>query len=142
MFFGGVNGFNAFYPDSVEGNPHAPPIVITDFLIFNQSVALGTDPDSLLEKHITETEEIVLSHEENVFSFEFAALHYTNPAKNQYAYTMEGFDDDWIQSGARRFSTYTNLDPGQYVFRVRGSNSDGVWNEEGTSLEITITPPF
>ena len=84
-----------------------------------------------------------LSYEDYVFSFEFAALDYTAPEKNQYAYKMEGLDEDWVYRDAKkRFATYTTLAPGRYVFRVRGSNDDGVWNEEGTSLTIIITPPF
>ena len=149
LFFGGINGFNAFYPDSIKDNPHVPPIVVTDFQIFNKSVPIfkgdspGERPDSLfLDKHITETNEIILSYQESVFSFEFAALSYALPERNQYAYMMEGFDGDWVYSDNRRFATYTNLDPGDYIFRIKGSNKDGVWNEAGTSIRITITPPF
>ncbi len=133
MFFGGLNGFNTFYPEQVKDNPHIPPIVITDFKKFNESVKLGTS--------ISETKEIKLSYKDNFFGFEFAALDYTNPHKNQYAYKLEGFDKDWIYSGTRRYATYTNLDGGTYVFRVKGSNNDSVWNEEGTSVKIIITPP-
>ena len=133
MFFGGLNGFNTFYPEQVKDNPHIPPIVITDFRVFDKSVKLDTA--------ISETKEIKLSYEDNFFGFEFAALDYTNPEKNQYAYKLEGFDKDWIYSGDRRYATYTNLDGGTYLFKVKGSNNDGVWNEEGTSLKIIITPP-
>ena len=133
MFFGGLNGFNAFYPDQVKDNPHIPPIVITDFKKFNQSVKLDTA--------ISATKQIKLSYKDRFFGFEFAALDYTNPQKNQYAYKLEGFDKDWIYSGTRRYASYTNLDGGTYIFRVKGSNNDGVWNEEGTSLKIIITPP-
>jgi PAS domain S-box-containing protein len=133
MFFGGLNGFNAFYPEQVKDNPHIPPIVITDFKIFDKSVKL--------DSAISEAKEIKLSYKANFFGFEFAALDYTNPKKNQYAYKLEGFDKDWIYSGSRRYATYTNLDGGAYTFRVKGSNNDGVWNEEGTSIKIIITPP-
>ncbi len=133
MFFGGLNGFNAFYPEQVKDNPHIPPIVLTDFKKFNDSVKLDTA--------ISETQEIKLSYKDNFFGFEFAALDYTNPSKNQYAYKLEGFDKDWIYSGNRRYASYTNLDGGTYPFRVKGSNNDGVWNEEGTSVKIIITPP-
>ncbi|MCY7360998.1 MAG: histidine kinase, partial [Ignavibacteria bacterium] len=88
------------------------------------------------------TDEINLSYRVSVFSFEFAALIYNDPEKNQYAYRMEGFDKEWIYCGIRRFVTYTNLEPGDYVFRVRGSNNDGIWNEEGKSIRISISPPF
>ncbi|MGQ4650070.1 two-component regulator propeller domain-containing protein [Lyngbya aestuarii] len=133
MFFGGYNGFNAFYPQQVKDNPHIPPIVITDFKIFEKDVNL--------DKSISETQEIQLSHKDDFFSFQFSALDYTNPDKNQYAYKLEGFDKGWIYSGTRRYASYTNLDGGTYVFRVKGSNNDGVWNEEGTSLKIIIAPP-
>ncbi|HEY9651120.1 MAG TPA: histidine kinase dimerization/phosphoacceptor domain -containing protein, partial [Coleofasciculaceae cyanobacterium] len=133
MFFGGLNGFNSFYPDQVKDNPHIPPIVLTDFKIFNESVKLNPV--------ISQAKEISLSYKQNFFSFEFAALDYTNPKKNQYAYKLDGFDKNWIYSGTRRYASYTNLNPGTYVFRVKGSNNDGVWNEEGISLKILITPP-
>lgn len=141
MFFGGSNGFNAFYSYEIKDNPHIPPIVITGFRVFDEPVKIG--PDSRLKQSITETKEIVLTHEDNVFSFEFAALDFSNPKKNKYLYKMEGFDRDWNERKSdRRFVTYTNLDPGKYVFRVMGSNNDGVWNEKGTSIKIIITPPF
>jgi len=140
LFFGGIYGFNAFFPDSIKDNPFIPPIIITDFQVFNKPVSLGLD--SPLQKHISETEEITLSYRENVFSFEFAALSFSGSEKNQYKYKMVGFDEDWINSGTRKYVTYTNLDPGEYIFRVQGSNNDGVWNEEGTSVKLIITPPF
>ncbi|MBK8552127.1 MAG: hypothetical protein IPL53_14120 [Ignavibacteria bacterium] len=141
LYFGGVNGFNYFKPNEIKDNPYVPEIVITDFQIFNHPVK-NSLTNSFLKLNITETKEIVLSYRESVFSFEFAALIYNNPLKNQYAYMMEGFDKEWIYSGTRRFATYTNLEPGDYVFRVRGSNNDGIWNEEGASVKIKITPPF
>jgi len=144
FFFGGISGLNVFHPDSLQDNPHIPPIVITDFKIFNEAIRPGKARrfGKPLQSHITETEEIVLSYKENVFSFEFAALDFTFPQKNNYAYKMENFDEDWIYSETRRFAMYTNLDPGEYVFRVKGSNNDGVWNEKGAAIKITITPPF
>jgi len=141
MYFGGVNGFNFFHPRDIKDNPYVPETVITDFRIFNKSVCSG-DENSFIKKNITETKEIILSYRESVFSFEFAALIYNNPSRNQYSYMMEGFDREWIFCGTRRFATYTNLEPGEYIFRVRGSNNDGVWNLEGTSIKIVITPPF
>jgi signal transduction histidine kinase/ligand-binding sensor domain-containing protein/CheY-like chemotaxis protein len=140
MFFGGVNGLNAFYPEEVTDNPYNPPIVITDFKLFNEAVEVG--PDSALQKSISETEAIKLSYQDDFFSFEFASLHYSAPQENQYAYWMEGLDKDWNFVGSRRFAGYTSVPPGDYTFRVRGSNSDGVWNEIGTAIRITITPPF
>ena len=140
MYFGGVNGFNVFHPDEIVDNPNVPEIVITDFQIFNRPVSIAEE-GSPLKKPVSESEAIALSHKETVFSFEFAALDYTAPEKNQFAYMMEGFDPDWNYVGTRRFANYTNLDPGRYVFRVKGSNNDGVWNEEGRSLAIVIHPP-
>lgn len=145
MFFGGVNGFNAFFPDSIKDNLKVPPIVITNFQIFNKPVPIGERINDrlILEKSINKTEEIELSYTDNVFSFEFAALHYVAPDKNQYAYRMEGFEKNWNYVGSsRRYATYTNLKHGTYRFKVKGSNSDGIWNEKGVSLKITITPPF
>jgi len=135
MFFGGINGFNSFYPEGLKDNTHVPPIAITAFLKFNKEVKL--------DRPISEIKEIELSYRDYVFSFEFAALDFTVPQKNKYAYKMEGLDDEWIYTDAwRRFATYTTLSPGEYVFRVKGSNNDETWNEEGVSLRIIITPPF
>ena len=132
MFFGGISGFNAFFPEQIIDNPNPPPIVITSFAKFNEKVR--TD--------LAEDEHIQLSYRDNFISFEFAALDYTAPEKNQYAYMLEGFDQDWIHVGTRRYASYTNLSGGDYVFRVKGSNSDGVWNEEGSTVRITVTPPI
>jgi ligand-binding sensor domain-containing protein/signal transduction histidine kinase len=134
MFFGGVNGFNAFYPDQVKDNCYIPPVAITAFKIF--------DKPAKLDRAIETLEALTLSYQDNFFSFEFAALSYANPQKNQYAYKMEGFDQDWIYCRTRRYASYTNLDPGRYIFRVKGSNDDGVWNEAGAAIAITITPPW
>ena len=145
MYFGGINGLNVFHPDSIKDNPHIPPIVITDFQVFNASTTIDparTKSGFSLPAHIMEMDDLTLSYKESVFSFEFAALDYVSPKKNRFAYKMEGFDEDWTYSGDRRFVTYTNLDPGKYVFRVKGSNNDGVWNEEGAALHLTITPPW
>jgi signal transduction histidine kinase/ligand-binding sensor domain-containing protein len=141
MFFGGLNGFNAFYPDHIKDNPYIPPVVITDFQLSNKPLPIGGD--SVLQQSIIETDHLTLSYLDRVISFKFAALNYQSPEKNRYRYKLEGFEDDWNEvDSTRRFATYTNLDPGQYVFRVIGSNNDGVWNEEGTSIKITVTPPW
>lgn len=141
MFFGGINGFNVFNPRHVRDNPHVPQVVITDFQISNQSVSFR-QREAPLRRSITTASEIRLSYRDNVFSFEFAALDFAAPEKNQYAYKMEGFNQDWIQAGTKRTATYTNLDPGNYVFRVKGSNNDGVWNEDGAAIKLVITPPW
>lgn len=134
MFFGGIAGFNRFHPAHIDDNPHSPPIVLTAFKKFDRLAKLDTA--------ITDITRLKLSYRDNFFSFAFAALDYTNPAKNQYAYKLEGFDDDWIYCGTRRYASYTNLDGGEYTFHVKGANSDGVWNEQGIAVTIIVTPPF
>lgn len=141
IFFGGVNGFNIFQPYNLKDNQFIPPVVINDLKIFNKPVSIGGE-DSPLEKNIIESEEISLSYKQSVFSFGFVALNYVNPEKNKYAYMMEGFDDDWNYVGSNRTATYTNLDPGRYVFKVKASNNDGIWNEKGASIVVKIEPPF
>jgi ligand-binding sensor domain-containing protein/signal transduction histidine kinase len=141
MFFGGSNGFNAFSPENIRDNPYVPPVVIAGFKIKNRPVPI--DAKSVLKKAIPYVKSLTLSYRDNVFSFEFAALSYANSQKNRYRYKLENFEPDWNEVGNKqRLATYTNLDPGKYVFRVQGSNSDGIWNEEGVSLPILITPPW
>jgi signal transduction histidine kinase len=134
MLFGGVNGLNVFDPDSLTDNPYVPPVVITAFRKAGQLVDLDAEVMTLRL--------LTLDHAESVFSFEFAALEYTQPLRNQYAYRMEGFDRDWVYCGTRREARYTNLDPGTYVFRVKAANNDGVWNPEPASITVVIVPPF
>ncbi|HMN25637.1 MAG TPA: triple tyrosine motif-containing protein, partial [Ignavibacteriaceae bacterium] len=140
MFFGSTAGVVFFNPMEISSSDYSPPVLITDFQIFNQSVIIGKD--SPLKTSITKTKQISLSYTQSVFSFQFAALDYNSPESIQYAYKMEGFDKEWIYCGSRRFVTYTNLDRGEYVFRVKATNSDGIWNEKGTQIAITINPPF
>ena len=139
MYFGGINGFNVFDPSEVKDNDYLPPVVITAFRRYNSDDSEGM---AVSEKGISAREEVVLSYNDNIITFEFAALSYRNPVKNQYAYKLEGFNEHWIQLGNRREATFTDLDPGEYVLRVKGSNNDGVWNEAGTQLRIRITPPI
>ncbi|MBN1155322.1 response regulator [candidate division KSB1 bacterium] len=141
ILFGGNNGFNIFRPNEIKDNTYVPPVVITDFKLFNKPVPIGVE-HSPLQQHISETQELRLSYRHAVFSFEFAALNYISPEKNQYAYVMEGFKRNWNYVKSTRTATYTNLDPGDYLFKVKASNNDGIWNEEGVSLKITIDPPF
>ena len=108
--------------------------------MFNKPVDINEN-DSPIHNNISFTDTVRLTYKQNVFSFEFAAMDFTVPNKNLYAYMMKGFDKDWIYSGKRRFVTYTNLDPGKYIFMVKGSNNDGIWNEKGTSIVIIILPP-
>jgi ligand-binding sensor domain-containing protein/signal transduction histidine kinase len=144
MFFGGVNGFNAFFPDSIIDNPYPPNVVITDFKISNKSVAIGEEVEGrvILEKHISETSEINLSYKDTTLSFEYVGLHYEAPGSNLYAYKMEGLEKDWNYVGNRRFAIYPHLHPGHYVFKVKASNNDNVWNETGASINIDIPPPY
>jgi len=130
---GSGNGYFSFHPEDISKNSNTPPIVMTSFTVRNKTVELDTA--------ITLKRNLTLSYNENYFSFEFAALDYTDPDQNQYVYMLEGIDEDWIYSGNRRFANYTGVPPGDYTFRAKGSNSDGYWNEEGTSISITIYPP-
>ena len=141
IFFGGPNGLNAFYPENITYNDFVPPVFITGFQVFNKKVEVG-DADSLLHQQVSQVKEIVLSYKQSVFTFEFAALNYNLPDKNKYAYKLEGFDKDWNYVDHKRSATYTNLDPGTYIFRVMGSNNDGLWNKEGTFVRLVITPPY
>jgi signal transduction histidine kinase/DNA-binding response OmpR family regulator/ligand-binding sensor domain-containing protein len=145
MYFGGINGFNVFHPDSIKDNPYVSPVVFTDFRIANKSVKIdpsGTEKGFTMPKHITESDEVVLSYKENVLSFEFSALDYASPDRNLFSYRMDNFDQDWSSPSHDHRATYTNLDPGAYIFRVKGSNHDGIWNEQGTSIKVTILPPW
>jgi len=127
IYFGGP-GLTRFHPDNIKDNPFIAPIVLTTFRKFNEPFPFR--------------EEINLPYTENFISFEFAALSFISPERNQYAYTMEGLDKDWVYTGTRRYATFSHLEPGEYIFRVKGSNNDGVWNEAGTSITIIITPPW
>lgn len=140
IYFGGVNGFNVFHPDSIVDNAIVPDVYITNFEIFNKPVSVHQE-NSPLQKVINDTDEIKISYKESVFAFDFAALNYISSEKNQYAYKMEGFDKDWIYSNTNK-AIYTNLNPGEYIFKVKASNNDGVWNTEGAAIILRITPPF
>lgn len=140
LYFGSNEGLNLFDPQKITLTKFIPPIVITDFQILNKSVEIGEKSE--LTKSILYTKEVQLSHSQNVFSFQFAALDYSAPHNIQYAYQMENFDKDWINAGNRRHVTYTNLNPGEYIFKVKSTNSDGIWSEDFTSIKVIITPPW
>ena len=145
FFFGGKNGFNMFFPRDIMDNPHAPPVVLTEIQIMNKpyQVLESKRRGKKVKQSLTTIKSLKFTHKQNIITFEFAALDYGNSAKNQYKYILEGFDKEWYTtSAAKRFATYTNLRGGDYVFRVIASNGDGVWNNEGLSIDITITPPF
>ncbi|WP_336517101.1 two-component regulator propeller domain-containing protein [Pollutibacter soli] len=131
IYFGGGYGLNAFFPDQIKANPYLPPVVLTEFSIANRPVP-----------GITGEEEIVLKPNENFFSIRFAALNYTNPSGNRYAYQLAGFDNRWIESGTGREAVYTKVPPGTYTFRVKASNNSGLWNEKGLEFPITVLPPW
>ncbi|MFO7933462.1 MAG: two-component regulator propeller domain-containing protein [Bacteroidales bacterium] len=143
MLFGGINGFNMFHPDSLKYNLIPPEVILTNLQLFNKDVSIGEifNGDTILHRSIAETEEVELSHKNNVFSIEFAALHFIAPDQNQYAYKLEGFDNQWIMTSDRKAS-YTNLNPGEYLFMLKASNNDGVWSEAKSILKIVIAPPF
>lgn len=145
MYFGGVNGINVLDPAEMVDNSSLPKIEIVDFKIFNESVKVGQEVLGriILEKSIEETQEIVLESKHNTFSFDFSGLHYVSPKENQYKYKLEGFDKEWIlTSSNRRFAGYSNLESGTYVFRVKVSNNDNVWNEVSKDIVIKVLPPF
>lgn len=137
----GGKGVNTFFPDSIRFNPYKPSVYITDLKIFNRSVKPHGD-DGILTNDIAETKEIYLDAEHNFFSINYVGINFTSSYKNQYAYMLEGFDANWVSMGNQRSATFTNLDPATYVFRVKASNNDGLWNEEGASIIIHVLPPW
>ncbi|MEQ9375285.1 MAG: two-component regulator propeller domain-containing protein [Imperialibacter sp.] len=141
LYFGGSNGIITFNPSEILDNPHPPLVVLEDFKVFNKSVSVNSE-DSILTRHISETKELSLESDFNIFSIEYAALNMSASDKNQYAYRLIGFDDKWNFVGETRSTTYTNLDPGRYVFEVKASNNDGVWNNDPTRLTITVLPAW
>ncbi|GEP98948.1 hybrid sensor histidine kinase/response regulator [Chitinophaga cymbidii] len=145
LIFGGGNGFNLFLPHTIELNRNVPPVVLTDLQIFNKSIHPGEKVNGrvLLNAALSQTREIVLKYRENVFSIEFSALNYFHPEKNRYAYMLEGFNKEWLYTdGQQRKAIFTNLNAGDYTFRVKASNNDGVWNDTGLTLRIKVLPPF
>ncbi len=134
MYFGGVNGMNAFVPVEFTVDTTAVPLRITRFSIFDRAAGYARGPEG--------EGDVVLSHSQNFFSFEFSLLDFTAPEKNRYRYMLEGFDRDWVPAGSRRYASYTNLGGGEYVFRVQGSNCDGVWNTQGASFVVRVLPPY
>lgn len=144
MFFGGIRGFNRFQPERIETDRTPPPVLLTDFLLFNKSVPLqGEGEGFTLQRPIDSLPALTLTHRENQIAFEFAALHFSDPRRNRFAYRLEGFDTAWIETDHRnRRATYTSLPAGNYRFRVKAANPFGVWNESGASLALTVLPPW
>jgi len=139
LVFGSHDGLLAFHPQRMEDSD-PPPVVLTDLKLNYESVAIRADGSTALVRHISASEKITIGHGVKALTLEFAALDFRHPGQNQYAYMLEGLIDDWVHKGSARSVTLTNLDPGDYVFRVKASNSDGVWNEAGTSLRLIVTP--
>jgi len=144
MFFGGIQGLNAFYPLDIKPSVYVPPVVMTDFKILNRSVGIQSlgNPESPLTVDISQTKEMTLTYEDRVITFEFAAINYRRPEKTSYSYILEGFDKEWNEVGNRRFATYSNLPAGKYTFRVKASNSDGIENNEEIIIKIKVLPPW
>ena len=134
FIFGGIDGLTSFRPGEVLDNPYRPPVVLTSIEVSNRERTVSHPPRALAR--------LELSHRDTTVAFEFAALAFTNPGRNRYAYQLEGFDAGWIEAGSERRVRYTSLPPGRYTFRFRGSNNDGVWNEVGGMLPVLVTPPY
>jgi len=134
MLMGGMNGFNSFYPDSIYKNPYIPNLVFTSFYKIKGTSKEYINPE--------ESAEIVLNHDVYSFTIEFAALEYTNPQRNNYVYQMEGISDEWVDIGNRKFVPFSGLQTGEYNFKIRGSNNDGVWNNDEITMKIIILPPW
>jgi len=141
IFFSGNNGFLSFNPDKLLLNPNIPPIVLDEIFVNNERINPG-EKNGILDKRIGWKKSITLKYNQSNIAIQYCALNYIFSERNQYAYKLEGFDKSWNDVGARRIAYYTNIPPGKYIFKVKGSNNDGVWNEAGTSLEITILPPI
>lgn len=145
MFFGGVNGFNSFFPDQLKINPYKPVIYITEMQVALKPVGINEEVNGriILDKPLYLTDEIKLNHRDKTVSFEFVGLHYSDPAENQYAYMLEGYDKNWIFTNAsKRQASYYDLMPGTYYFKVKASNNDGIWNDEPVILKVIVLNPW
>jgi signal transduction histidine kinase/ligand-binding sensor domain-containing protein len=140
LWFGNTKGIVHFQPLEIPVNEYVPPVELTGFYLFNQPVRPGSAGP--LHEPIEQSDTIYLEHDQNSVSFEYAALSYLNPGQNRYSYRLGGFDDEWVDAGTRRLATFTNLDPGTYTFQVIASNNDGIWNRQGTSVQLVIAAPW
>lgn len=141
IYVGGIDGFNCIDPARISPNQFIPPVVITGLTVNHQPVTPLSHPE-ITSLQVSESKELRLRHDQTIFTFEFTALNYILPGKNQYRYKLEGYDEDWVEAGSQRTASYTNINPGTYTFMVQGSNNDRVWNEYPTSLKIVVLPPF
>jgi len=139
LLFGGLNGFNVFNPENLKDNNYSPPVEFTGYLRYNTDYEEGKP---IIEKGISQRERISLTYKDNIITLGFSALSYYNNLENQYRYKLEGFNDNWIQLGNNHSVTFTNLSAGEYNLKVLGSNNDGLWNENGASLMIHVSPPW
>jgi ligand-binding sensor domain-containing protein/signal transduction histidine kinase len=144
FLFGGYNGFCIFQPDSIKDDLYKPPVIFTDFYLFNISVSANTkiNGDIILTKTIWETDTLILSYKNNIISIEFSALNYASPKGNKYAYILEGLETEWNFVDNRHFASFTNLPPGEYLFKVKAANASGMWNNTGDVLRIIVLPPY
>ncbi len=140
MYFGGINGFNAFYPNEIKLSDYKPNIVFVGLKLFQDNVEIGEN--AILNKSITLLDQIELAYDQNDFTIEFAAIDFSDPNRVQYKYILENHDDEWIDAGHKNYVSYTNMDPGEYTLKVLATNSDGIWVDQPKSLAITITPPI
>ncbi len=141
IYFGNYRGIDYFDPKEILINKSEPSIYLTDFKLFNKKVTPNQE-NSPLKKVISETKEITLNYNQSVFTIDYVGINYTRPEKNKYAYYLEGFEKDWNYVGSNRSATYTNIPKGDYIFKVKSANNDGVWNETPLELQITILPPW
>lgn len=141
MLWGSLDGLLIFNPESFLSNVNTPPVTLTNFFIYDQPVKAGEEGSPLVQS-VSYSKSIKLNYKQNTFTIEFASLVLRDPTKNRYTYILENYDKQWSSAGRLNSATYKNLPPGKYIFKVKGANSDGVWNEESTDLQIEITPPF
>ncbi|WJG08504.1 ligand-binding sensor domain-containing diguanylate cyclase [Aliiglaciecola sp. LCG003] len=132
LYFGGTNGVTSFFPEKISPNKHIPPVVLTKFQKLNEVFSIDASGN--------DHSNIQISHKDYLIAFEFAGLDFASPSNNRYLYKLEGFDNNWIEAGDIRKATYTNLPAGQYLFRVKASNNDGIWNEQGVDVALTVLP--
>lgn len=141
LYFGNYKGIDFFDPDNISTNKGVPRLYLTGFKLFNKNI-LPNEENSPLKRVISQTKEITLNHTQSVFTIDYVGINYTRPEKNQYAYYLEGLEDSWNYVGGQRSATYTNLDQGEYTFKLKSANNDGVWNENPLTLKITVLPPW
>lgn len=142
LYFGGIHGYIKFNPDDIQQSLSTAPVVFSRFKLFNRELNANDRTNGVLKQDLNYTKEITLRYNENVITFEYMTINFLNPENNLYAFQMVGFDDDWQFVGNKREVTYTNLNPGHYIFRVKASNEDGVWNENETTLHVNILPAY